>query len=435
MNASSVIVTLDTGLPRAIKTFGNQYFFVALEPRRQYDDSDDNEDNDGQAETKVQLFQIDSTGTSAELIQDIPAGMDSISCIDVAQDADGGEGYFMSMAAYLNRQHDYYCAVYRSDDDVSDASRLQFRRVLSFKTDPDGERRQSCVRFDCSIRTERGVPKRLITAAGNSIRVWDLPELLRRAATDGVDPLDFPAPLLEMTSPHMIDDVQVSPCGSVIAAMAAEYDAGQAPVTLWDARSGQHVLSLEAPTEHELRFEAFGLRFLPVAAEDSVRFIVPFTSPPMAATHISVVTIGEMHKRTHECIMVNSELFPNEEIQSICVNADVPLIAVSSSVYHEGRSYLRAFDMSLRCVYLEDVSVSEARSHVDFVQGDCLTQLLSISNEFDAGTEDDVSVNRIRIRTIPLPPQGRRIQELLTPTNMAMLVILAIGIWLSYLFS
>lgn len=32
----------------------------------------------------------------------------------------------------------------------------------------------------------------------------------------------------------------------------------------------------------------------------------------MAATHISVVTIGEMHKRTHECIMVNSELFPNE---------------------------------------------------------------------------------------------------------------------------
>lgn len=59
MNASSVIVTLDTGLPRAIKTFGNQYFFVALEPRRQYDDSDDNEDNDGQAETKVQVKRED----------------------------------------------------------------------------------------------------------------------------------------------------------------------------------------------------------------------------------------------------------------------------------------------------------------------------------------------------------------------------------------
>ncbi|KAH7698542.1 hypothetical protein AAVH_34363, partial [Aphelenchoides avenae] len=367
MDASSVITTLDTGLPRTIKTFGGQYFFVALEPRRQYDDSDDDEDDAEQAETKVQLFQIDATGTSAELIQEIPAGMDSIPCIDVAKVADGGEVYYMSMAAYLNRQHDYYCVVYRSDD-VSDASRLQFRRALSFKTDPDAERRQSCVRFDCSIRTERGVPKRLITATGTSIRVWDLPELLRRAARDGGDPLEFSTPLLEMTSPHIVDDVQLSSCGSIIAAMPAEYDAGQAPVTLWDARSGQLVFNLEAPIEHELRFEAFGLRFLRVAAEDSVRFIVPFTSPPMAATHTSVVTIGEMHKRSHECIMVNSELFPNEKIQSFCVNTDASLAAVSTSAYHEGRSYLRAFDMGLRCVYLEDVRVSEARSHVDFVQ-------------------------------------------------------------------
>lgn len=55
MDASSVITTLDTGLPRTIKTFGGQYFFVALEPRRQYDDSDDDEDDAEQAETKVQV--------------------------------------------------------------------------------------------------------------------------------------------------------------------------------------------------------------------------------------------------------------------------------------------------------------------------------------------------------------------------------------------
>ncbi|KAH7725341.1 Protein SEC-12 [Aphelenchoides avenae] len=137
---------------------------------------------------------------------------------------------------------DEYCGIYLSNgflpnyvaEDASQKLMLPFQSVLRFKSDKSAkDSYQKCARF-----YPAGDTVRLVTGGADGYaRVWDISSMLHpRNANQG--------PLFEMQAgSEVVNDVDVSPCGTFLVTLASECAQGStkptARVKLWDANTGK----------------------------------------------------------------------------------------------------------------------------------------------------------------------------------------------------